>query len=84
MEEVLDAQKAHCPTEYFNIPLPENNTGDEGLSNEKLDLYEYRQRTKLDVLPFVRTRYDAASGTGPNNPRQQVPRNVVRCKVIVL
>jgi hypothetical protein len=84
VEEVLDAQKAHCPAEYFNIPLPENNTENEGLLNEKLDLYEYRERTKLDVLPFVRTRYDAASGTGPNNPRQQVHRTVVRWKMTVL
>ena len=80
VEEVLDAQKAHCPPEYFNIPLPEVNQENTNLlRQEKVDLYEYRQRTKLDVLPFVRTRYDAASGLGPNNPRQQVFHTATCC-----
>ena len=58
VEEVLDAQKPHCPPEYFNIPIPENHM--------------YRNQTGLDQLPLLRTRYDPSTGTGPNNPRQQV------------
>ena len=58
VEEVLDAQKPHCPAEYFNIEIPPG--------------HEYRNSTGLDQMPLLRTRYDASSGIGPNNPRQQV------------
>jgi hypothetical protein len=58
VEEILDAQRAACPPEYFNIPIPENHS--------------YRKSFKHTNLPFLRTRYDQTTGYSPNNPRQQV------------
>lgn len=58
VEEILDAQRAACPPEYFNIEIPVNHS--------------YRKQPHHTVLPFVRTRYDQRTGFSPNNPRQQV------------
>jgi dual oxidase len=58
VEEILDAQRAACPPEYFNIPIPENHS--------------YRKSFKHTNLPFLRTRYDQTTGYSPNNPRQQL------------
>lgn len=59
VEEVLDAQGAGCPPEYFNINIEPG--------------HEYhRTAPQLKELPFLRTRYDMTTGFSPNNPRQQV------------
>lgn len=59
VEEILDAQGAGCPPEYFNIKVEEG--------------HEYAtQHPGLRDLPFLRTRYDMSTGFSPNNPRQQV------------
>ncbi|XP_045615867.2 dual oxidase 2 [Procambarus clarkii] len=59
VEEILDAQGAGCPPEYFNIPVEEN--------------HEYfTDNPKLKELPLLRTRYDMTTGFSPNNPRQQL------------
>ncbi|KAF2344349.1 hypothetical protein FHG87_024895, partial [Trinorchestia longiramus] len=58
VEEILDAQRPGCPPEYFNIPVPEGHP----YSTE---------HPRLDVLPLLRTRYDANTGYSPGNPRQQ-------------
>lgn len=61
VEEILDAQRAACPPEYFNIPIPEN--------------HKYRKgQPHHTQLPFLRTRFDHRTGLSPNNPRQQVSR----------
>ena len=68
VEEILDSQRPGCPIEYFNIPVPMNNSfhqGKEGLE-----------------MPFPRTRYDSRTGYSPNNPRQQV--RVHTCKPMYL
>ncbi|KAF2359172.1 hypothetical protein FHG87_010072 [Trinorchestia longiramus] len=59
VEEILDAQRPGCPPEYFNIPVPEGHP----YSTE---------HPRLDVLPLLRTRYDANTGYSPGNPRQQL------------
>ncbi|XP_046428297.1 dual oxidase-like [Neodiprion fabricii] len=56
VEEILDAQRAACPPEYFNIKIPEN--------------HRYLKLNK--EMPVLRTRYDARTGYSPNNPRQQL------------
>ncbi|GLV42469.1 Dual oxidase [Carabus blaptoides fortunei] len=58
VEEILDAQRAACPPEYFNIPIPET--------------HRYRNLTGHTMLPLLRTRYDMRTGYSPNNPRQQL------------
>ncbi|KAK7065449.1 hypothetical protein SK128_006644 [Halocaridina rubra] len=59
VEEILDAQGAGCPPEYFNIDIYED--------------HEYRQNAPyLGELPLLRTRYDMRTGFSPNNPRQQL------------
>ena len=61
VEEVLDAQRAGCPPEYFNIEIPK---GDE--------LYDKEGKGNI-VIPFLRSRYvQSNTGYNPNNPRQQV------------
>ncbi|CAN7939038.1 unnamed protein product, partial [Ixodes hexagonus] len=57
VEEILDAQRAGCPPEYFNIPIPEG--------------HEYRN-IGAAAMPFLRTRYDVRTGNSPNNPRRQI------------
>lgn len=58
VEEILDAQRAACPPEYFNIKIPE--------------WHEFRKTPKHMELPVLRTRYDQRTGLNPNNPRQQL------------
>lgn len=59
VEEILDAQRAGCPPEYFNIPIPEG--------------HKYRvNKPHHSELPFLRNRYDQRTGLSPNNPRQQL------------
>lgn len=59
VEEILDAQRAACPPEYFNIKIP--------------DGHAYRKNVPFHTeMPFLRTRYDQRTGYSPNNPRQQV------------
>lgn len=60
VEEILDAQRAACPPEYFNIDIPENHT--------------YINQHSHTKMPFMRTRYDQTTGYNPNNPRQQVDK----------
>ncbi|XP_046745897.1 dual oxidase 1-like [Diprion similis] len=56
VEEILDAQRAACPPEYFNIKIPKN----------------HRYLKLNEEMPVLRTRYDARTGYSPNNPRQQL------------
>lgn len=63
VEEILDAQRAACPPEYFNIKIPE--------------WHEFRKTPKHMELPVLRTRYDQRTGLNPNNPRQQVTLKTV-------
>ncbi|KAK4315140.1 hypothetical protein Pmani_013613 [Petrolisthes manimaculis] len=59
VEEILDAQGAGCPPEYFNIEVEPD--------------HEYATtHPGLKVMPFLRTRYDMTTGFSPNNPRQQL------------
>ncbi len=65
VEEILDAQRAGCPPEYENIPIPEG--------------HEYREMTKdrvphgeVTYIPFLRTRYSFNTGFSPNVPREQM------------
>ncbi|XP_063244326.1 dual oxidase-like isoform X2 [Bacillus rossius redtenbacheri] len=58
VEEILDAQRAACPPEYFNIHIPKDHA--------------YRKRLNHTMMPVLRTRYDARTGFSPNNPRQQL------------
>ena len=61
MEEILDAQRAGCPPEYFNIKIPKGDL-----------LYDKEGRGNIEI-PFLRSRYDQSiTGYNPNNPRQQV------------
>ena len=61
VEEILDAQRAGCPPEYFNIPIPKGDL-----------LYDAEGKGNI-FIPFVRSRYDQGiTGYNPNNPRQQV------------
>ena len=60
VEEILDAQRAGCPIEYFNIPIPKGHP--------KFDPHDKGDRH----IPFLRSRYDQRTGLSPNNPRQQV------------
>ncbi|PSN41143.1 hypothetical protein C0J52_05201 [Blattella germanica] len=59
VEEILDAQRAACPPEYFNIKIPSDH------------LYSL-QKPNHTELPILRTRYDMRTGYSPNNPRQQL------------
>ena len=61
VEEILDAQRAGCPPEYFNVPIPEG--------------HEFGSTGKIpgkSVMPLLRSRYAQSSGPGPGNPRQQL------------
>ncbi|XP_037076443.1 dual oxidase 1-like [Pollicipes pollicipes] len=59
VEEILDAQRAGCPPEYFNIKIPEG--------------HRYRTEPGHSQLPFLRSRYDmSTTGFSPNSPRQQL------------
>ena len=60
VEEILDAQRAGCPPEYFNMRIPLCHP-----------LYDRDCRGDREI-PFLRTRYDFGTGYNPNNPRQQV------------
>ena len=60
MEEILDAQRAGCPPEYFNIDIPEGHP--------LFDPEKHGGR----VLPFLRSRYDMRTGESPHAPREQV------------
>ena len=60
MEEILDAQRAGCPPEYFNIPIPTGHP-----------LFDPDSRGHRE-LPFLRTRYDMRTGYSPHAPREQV------------
>uniref|UniRef100_H2YK35 NAD(P)H oxidase (H2O2-forming) n=1 Tax=Ciona savignyi TaxID=51511 RepID=H2YK35_CIOSA len=61
VEEILDAQRAGCPPEYFNIKIPKGDP-----------LYDNGGTGEVE-MPFLRTRYDqSSSGYSPNNPRQQL------------
>jgi len=60
VEEILDAQRAGCPPEYFNIPIPKGNR-----------LFDPDSHGGRE-LPFLRTRYDMRTGNSPNAPREQV------------
>ena len=61
VEEILDAQRAGCPPEYFNIKIPKGDL-----------LYDKEGRGNIEI-PFLRSRYDQSiTGYNPNNPRQQV------------
>ncbi|XP_076057532.1 dual oxidase 2-like [Oratosquilla oratoria] len=62
VEEVLDAQGAGCPPEYFNIQAPEGE--------DVTDLPP--GHSNIREMPFLRTRYDMRTGFAPNNPRQQL------------
>ena len=60
VEEILDAQRAGCPPEYFNIKIPKGHP-------------QYDPNEDGDKeMPVLRTRYDMTTGLSPNNPRQQV------------
>ncbi|KAG7154097.1 Dual oxidase 2-like [Homarus americanus] len=59
VEEILDAQGAGCPPEYFNIKVEENHR-------------YHTDHPHLKELPVLRTRYDQTTGFSPNNPRQQL------------
>ena len=63
--EILDAQRAGCPPEYFNIPIPKGNP--------LFDPEGHGGR----VLPFLRTRYDMRTGKSPHAPREQVGENYI-------
>ena len=59
VEEMLDTQRAGCPPEYINVPIPED--------------HEYRMKDPgHTVMPLLRSRYAQSSGSGPGNPRQQL------------
>jgi dual oxidase len=58
VEEILDAQGNHCPREYVNIKIP---AGD--------PLYDPDNRGDVEI-PFLRARYDTATGIAPGNPRE--------------
>ncbi|XP_077966931.1 dual oxidase 2-like [Styela clava] len=61
VEEILDAQRPGCPPEYFNIPIPKNDS-----------MYD-RDGTGTVEIPLVRSRYQQAiTGYSPNFPRQQL------------
>ena len=60
VEEVLDTQVSGCTPEYFNIPIP---AGD--------DLFDPMGNGDV-FIPLLRSRYAAATGNAPNNPRQQI------------
>ncbi|XP_071953912.1 dual oxidase 2-like isoform X2 [Antedon mediterranea] len=58
VEEILDAQRAGCPPEYFNIKIPSG--------------HRYRKYIPLDEMPFLRSRYDMNTGFNPSVPREQL------------
>lgn len=58
VEEILDAQRAACPPEYFNIKIPEYQ--------------RYGKLSTHTEMPLLRTRFDQRTGLNPNNPRQQL------------
>ncbi|XP_063590443.1 dual oxidase-like [Penaeus indicus] len=58
VEEILDAQGAGCPPEYFNIDIKSD--------------HDFAKSPNLKVMPLLRTRYDMTTGFSPNNPRQQL------------
>ena len=60
VEEVLDAQGAGCPREYFNIKIPKGHP--------QYDPDGHGDRE----MPLLRTRYDFNTGKSPNVPRQQL------------
>ena len=61
VEEILDAQRAGCPPEYFNIEIP---IGD--------PMYDPNSEGDI-VIPFLRSRYvQSNTGYNPNVPREQV------------
>jgi len=60
VEEILDAQRAGCPPEYFNIPIPKGHS-----------LFDPEEKGGRE-LPFLRSRYDMRTGFSPNAPREQV------------
>jgi len=60
VEEIIDAQLAGCPPEYFNIPIP--------LGHPEFDPNSKGGRE----IPLLRTRYDQRTGFSPNVPREQV------------
>ncbi|XP_065176843.1 dual oxidase 1-like [Sycon ciliatum] len=60
VEEILDAQRAGCPPEYHNIPIPKCHA-----------LFDPECKGNKEV-PFLRSRYDKSTGQSPNNPRKQL------------
>ncbi|RWS13819.1 dual oxidase 2-like isoform X1 [Dinothrombium tinctorium] len=57
-DEILDARRPGCPPEYYNIKIPNN--------------HYYYESMKHTQMPFVRSRYDKATGLSSNNPRRQL------------
>ncbi|KAJ3340743.1 Dual oxidase 1 [Gonapodya sp. JEL0774] len=60
VEEILDAQRPHCPVEYFNIPIPKGDP-----------LYDPKS-TGDAIIPLLRNRYEATTGHAINGPRVQI------------
>jgi len=71
VEEILDAQRAGCPPEYFNIPIPKGNP-----------LFDPDGHGGRE-LPFLRTRYDMRTGRSPHAPREQVG-DIINTEIITL
>jgi dual oxidase len=59
VEEILDAQRAGCPPEYFNIPIPPGELFNENNEGGK-------------EMPLRRGRYNFNTGYAPNVPREQL------------
>ncbi|KXS19340.1 heme peroxidase [Gonapodya prolifera JEL478] len=60
VEEILDAQRPHCPVEYFNIEIPKGDP-----------LYDPAGTGKA-IIPLTRNRYEAFTGHAINGPRVQI------------
>jgi len=56
----MDVQRAGCPPEYFNIPIPKGHP-----------MFDPEGRGGRE-LPFLRTRHDMRTGFSPHGPREQV------------
>jgi hypothetical protein len=56
----LDLTVLADPSEPFHIPIPMGDPIFDPMS------------TGMQIMPFTRSQYDPATGTGPGNPRQQI------------
>ena len=62
----MNSRRPSCPPEYLNIDIP---------NHYKL----YKSAGDPKTMPFIRSRYDKATGHSPNSPRQQVSDHMHVC-----